>query len=48
MTSVFTAAESLTAIRAKGIRARIIESNRALVLARIFIGISLDWTMGAL
>jgi hypothetical protein len=33
---------------AKGIRARIIERKRALTLTRIFMGISLRWTVGAL
>jgi hypothetical protein len=33
---------------AKGIRARIIERKRALALTRIFMGVSLFWTMDAL
>jgi hypothetical protein len=41
-------AESLTAMTAKGIRARIIEKKRALALTMIFIGVSLRWTVGAM
>jgi hypothetical protein len=33
---------------AKGIRARIVERKRAPILMRIFMGISLLWTMEAL
>jgi hypothetical protein len=48
MTSALTAAESLTAMTAKGIRARIIERNRALALTMIFMVVSRRWTMEAL